>query len=70
MAKYQASGIPVPQKLKIDNDSDVGTNWKCFKLAWDNYEIATGLKSESKEYCCAVLLTCIGEEANEILEGF
>ena len=70
MAKYQASGIPIPQKLKIDNDSDMGTNWKRFKRAWDNYEIATNLVKESKEYRCAVLLTCIGEDANEILEGF
>ena len=70
MAKYQASGIPIPQKLKIDNDSDMETNWKRFKRAWDNYEIATGLENESKEYRCAVLLTCIGEAAVEILEGF
>lgn len=70
MAKYQASGIPIPQKLKIDNDSDMETNWKRFKRAWDNYEIATGLKTESNEYRCAVLLTCIGDAAVEILEGF
>ena len=70
MAKYQASGIPIPQKLKIDNDSDMETNWKRFKRAWDNYEIATGLKTESNEYRCAVLLTCIGDAAVEVLEGF
>ena len=70
MAKYQPSGIPIPQRLKIDNESEISTNWKRFKRAWDNYEIATNLVKESKEYRCAVLLTCIGEDANEILEGF
>ena len=70
MAKYQASGIPIPHKLKIENDSDMESNWKRFKRAWDNYETASNLKNESVEYRCAVLLTCIGEEANEMLDGF
>ena len=31
--KYQVTGIPVPRKLKIENGSEIGVNWKRFKRA-------------------------------------
>lgn len=64
-----SSSIPPPSKLVLSS-SGMQTKWKRFKRAWTNYEVATRLSDETKEYRCAVFMTCIGEEANELFDGF
>ena len=62
--------IPAPSKLALEDDSCLAENWKRFKRSWNNYEIASNLKAESKEYRCAVFQTMIGDAALQKLEGF
>ncbi|KAG5886958.1 hypothetical protein JTB14_011914 [Gonioctena quinquepunctata] len=47
---------------------DLGSNWRKFKNNFSLYSIATGCKEKAKEVQAAVLLHCLGEEANEVLE--
>ena len=58
--------LPSPLKLKLGNSS---VNWKRFRQAWDNYEIAAHLKTQDKEFRTATLLTCIGQDALDIYDG-
>ena len=53
--------IPFPSKL--DMKGNVATNWKRFKRVWENYEIASGLKTKENEIRTATFLTCVGTEA-------
>ena len=53
----------------MDISSDIEANWRKFLRQWQNYEIATRLDKEESTYRCAVLLACIGEDAQEIYEG-
>jgi hypothetical protein len=48
---------------------NVATNWKKFKRVWENYEIASGLKTKENEIRTATFLTCVGTEALEIYDG-
>ena len=65
--KHFTANIPVPTKLDIS--SDIEANWRKFLCQWQNYEIASRLDKEESAYRCAVLLACIGEDAQEIYEG-
>lgn len=38
-------------------------------MMWQNYEIASRCREESKEFRTATLLTCIGQEALEVYDG-
>ena len=70
-ARKKFSGtIPALSKLNLEDDACLAENWKRFKRSWNNYEIASNLKAESKEYRCAVFLTMIGDAALQKLEGF
>ena len=42
--EHVAMNIPFPSKL--DMKGNVATNWKKFKRVWENYEIASGLKTK------------------------
>ncbi len=64
---YVGSHLPLPSKLELKGNTVV--NWKRFRQVWDNYKIASRLKTESKEFRTATLLTCIGQEALEIYDG-
>ena len=64
---HVGSHLPLPSKLELKGNTAV--NWKRFRQVWDNYEIASRLKTESKEFRTATLLTCIGQEALEIYDG-
>ncbi|CAB4018506.1 Retrovirus-related Pol poly from transposon, partial [Paramuricea clavata] len=44
-------------------------NWKRFQRSWKNYEIGSRLKELRLEMRTATLLTCIGPDALDILEG-
>ncbi|KAG5870574.1 hypothetical protein JTB14_029721 [Gonioctena quinquepunctata] len=47
---------------------DLGSNWRKFKNNFSLYSIATGCKEKAKEVQAAVLLHCLGKEANEVLD--
>jgi hypothetical protein len=60
--------IPFPSKL--DMKGNVATNWKRFKRVWENYEIASGLKTKENEkvgslrlQLCFSLFTMFGVSA-------
>ena len=64
---HVGSNVPLPSALQLKGNSSV--NWKRFRQAWDNYEIAVRLKTLDKEFRTATLLTCIGQEALDIYDG-
>lgn len=61
--------MPVPQKLSL-HSGNTAENWKRFKNAWFNYEIAAGFEPKSGKIRVATLLSVIGEEAVEVFETF
>lgn len=65
--------LPLPEKLEISTGTLVN-NWRKFKRAWENYEVAAQLKDPqnpelNKERRAATLLTSLGSDALDILEG-
>ena len=44
--------------------------WKKFRLAWDNYSLATELNKKHEKGQVATLLTIIGEEARDVYSSF
>ena len=58
-----------PPALEI-HDLQAAEKWKKFKLAWDNYSLATELNDKSEAIQVATLLTVIGEEAREVFSTF
>ncbi|KAG5880756.1 hypothetical protein JTB14_010939 [Gonioctena quinquepunctata] len=56
------------QPASVGMCGDLGSNWRKFKNNFSLYSIATGFKEKTKEVQAAVLLHCLGEEANEVLE--
>ena len=63
---FQATLSP-PSRLELTGN--LAVNWKRFQRAWKNYEIGSRLKELSLEMRTATLLTCIGPDALDILEG-
>ena len=61
--------LPPPPALEI-HDLQAAEKWKKFKLAWDNYSLATELNDKSEAIQVATLLTVIGEEAREVFSTF
>ncbi|XP_028415723.1 uncharacterized protein LOC114539296 [Dendronephthya gigantea] len=61
--------VNIPLPAKLDLRGNLASNWKRFKRIWDNYEIASRLRNESKELRTAALLSCIGIEGFETYEG-
>ena len=59
--------IPFPPKLKLEGN--LAANWKRYRRVWDNYEIASDLIKQPKAKRTATLLTCIGPDALEIVDG-
>lgn len=64
---HVGSTLPLPSALQLKGNTSV--NWKRFRAARDNYEIASRLKTQDKEFRTATLLTCIGQEALDIFDG-
>ena len=64
---HVGSNLPLPSALQLKGNTSV--NWKRFRQAWDNYEIAARLKTQDKEFRTATLLTCIGQDALDIYDG-
>ena len=44
--------------------------WKRFRLAWNNYSLATGVSEKSEAVQVESLVTVIGEEAREVFSTF
>ena len=64
---HVGSNLPLPSAPQLEGNTSV--NWKRFRQAWDNYEIAARLKTQDKEFRTAMLLTCIGQDALDIYDG-
>lgn len=50
--------VNIPLPAKLDVKGNLASNWKKFRRMWNNYEIASRLRHESKELRTATLLTC------------
>jgi hypothetical protein len=61
--------IPPPKKLSL-HEGNVAENWRKFKLAWTNYELASGFAKKAEDVRVAALLTVIGEDAVETYQTF
>lgn len=61
--------LPPPPALEI-HDPQAAEKWKKFKLAWQNYSLATELTTKPEAIQVATLLTVIGEEAREVFSTF
>ena len=59
--------VPFPSKL--ETKGNLASNWKRFRRVWLNYEVASRLVKQPKEDRTATLLTCIGADALEIVDG-
>ena len=59
--------VPFPDKFQVGGN--MGVNWKKFRRVWDNYEIASRLKYQSKEERTAHFITSLSAEAQEIYDG-
>lgn len=64
-----AYALPPPSALEI-HDSNAAEKWKKFRLAWENYSLATELNKKPEAVQVATLLTVVGEEAREVYSTF
>ena len=61
------AGVSMPKALTIEGN--LTANWKKFKRTWDNYAVVARLNRFEDEFKTATFLSCIGEDALEMLEG-
>lgn len=59
--------VPFPEKLKTTGN--LAANWKRFRRAWESYEVASRVKDQLAEVRAATLNACLGEDAQEVLDG-
>lgn len=59
----------IPFSAKLEVNGNLAANWKRFKKVWNNFEIASDLIKQTKEKRTATLLTCIGPDAFDIVDG-
>ena len=64
-----AQGFPLPPPLSLSQPDSLAAPWKAWRRQWDNYTIATGLGEKSENVQVATLLTCLGPEALNLLDG-
>ena len=69
MASNGLAGFPIPPQLSLSEPDSPTATWKTWQRQWKNYSIATGLKEKSEEVQAATLLTCLGPEALNVLDG-
>ena len=60
--------IPIPRPLSLTGN--LAQNWKTFSRDWSNYEIASKLNNEEMPIRVATLLSCIGNDAMNVFDGF
>ena len=68
-SRSRSVNVALPTKLEIHGGS-LDVNWKRFKRAWRNYIVASRVGEESHDFQTAVLLSCIGDDANDVYDGF
>ena len=61
--------ISLPPPTKLELTGEIGMKFKQWKSRWNNYVIATQLDKCSAQRRCAIMLSCIGEEALTIIDG-
>ena len=64
-----ANIIPVPQPLDVSHKQK-SQSFDIFKQAWENYEVATGLRDKHEPQRAATLLSIIGPEALVVYNAF
>ena len=64
-----AHSIPPPKALDL-TEGVAKNNWKVWKKAWSNYEIATAVVKKPEPVRITSLLAVIGKEANKVYEAF
>ena len=69
MASNGLVGFPIPPPLSLSEQDSLTATWKTWRRQWKNYSIATGLKEKPEEVQAATLLTCLGPEALNVLDG-
>ena len=65
-----ATGFTLPPPPLERHDSNVAEKWKKFRLAWDNYSLASELNKKKEDVQVATLLTIIGEDAKDVYSTF
>ena len=55
---------------KLETKGNMASNWKRFRRVWSSYEIASRLVKQLKEERMATLLTCLGADTLEVVDGF
>ncbi|GFN73588.1 30S ribosomal protein s7p [Plakobranchus ocellatus] len=68
-SKYFTDNLPPPLKLELTDKASVKKNWLRFQRQWDNYVIASRMNIDSDQFQVAVFLTCVGDDANDVLDG-
>ena len=63
------TGIDVSFPSKLETRGSLVSNWKRFRRVWTNYEVASRLVKQLKEERTVTLLTCLGPDALEIVDG-
>lgn len=64
------NGLQPPHELNLSTGSNVALNWKKFRKAYVNYELATGLSDKPAKVRLATFLHVIGEAGLEKYESF
>ncbi|GFN86354.1 retrovirus-related pol polyprotein from transposon 17.6 [Plakobranchus ocellatus] len=68
-SRHFTVNMPPPTKLELTDKVSAKKNWLRFQRQWSNYVIASRLSIEPDEFQVAVFLTCIGDDANDVLDG-
>ena len=58
--------VPFPTKLIIKDDASRKKGWEIFKKIWENFEISSQLKEQSKRRRTATLLACFSPWALKV----
>ena len=65
----QTRRVNLPHPAQLETKGNLATNWKRYKRAWDNYEVATGLDKQESKIRAATFMTVIGPNALDIIDG-
>ena len=69
VARPRSVNVPLPPKLDL-HGGNLDQSWKKFKRSWRNYLVASRVGEESHDFQTAVFLSCVGDDANDVYDGF
>ena len=69
MAHGSGIALPAPPPLSFAEPASLSKLWKNWRRQWDHYSVATGLKQRPEEIQVSTLLTCLGPDALNVLDG-